>query len=134
MKLTIECTKEQANLIVKSLEIAFRPLMNQWMDLANWLASDSYAYDADNIQHDKLFSMHIQNRNTLEEILKTVGRINYDYKTTSSATARNISDIWSVLRHELYIANNGEKDSWDVRSSEPIQLGEYPLIKCEVEE
>lgn len=133
MKLTIECTEEQANLIVRSLEIAFRPLMNQWMDLAYWLADDSYTYDKSNPNNDKLFDRHIQNRDILEGLLKTAGRINYGHKTTSSATARNISDMWSVLRHELYLANNGEKDSWDVRSREPIQIGEYPLIKCEVE-
>lgn len=133
MKLVIECNEDQAQLIVQSLELAFRPLMNQWNDLANWLANDKYTYDLNNPNNDKLFDMHIQNRNALEEILETVGRINYGYKTQSSETARNILDIWSVIRHELYCADHDNTDSWDVRGCSPIQIGEFPLIKCEVE-
>lgn len=133
MKLTIECTEEQANLIVRSLELAFRPLMNQWDDLARWLTECEYTHDRFDSEDKLKFAKYMVRLESIKEMLKAVGRINKPYLITEDSNAEIVADMWSVLRHELYKSQHKEDDLSDVRSYKPIRVGSIPLIKCEVE-
>lgn len=133
MKLTIECTEEQANLIVRSLELAFRPLMNQWDDLSRWLTESECTYDESSVEDKIKFAKYMAKLESIREMLKAVGRINKPYIVKEDSNAEIVADMWSVLRHELYKSQHKEDGLSDVRSYKPIQVGSIPLIKCEVE-
>lgn len=135
MKVTIELKEEQLQIMIQALEEYFRCRMNQFDVLADGLANDTFKYDKTNPKNDLLFELYIQRRHTLEEILKAVGRIAYDTNNCySSDDCRNACDLWSVLRHELYMAHPEQHDGYyDVRSREPIQMGAIELPKVEIE-
>ena len=131
MKITIECTEEQANLIVKSLEALFRTEMSQPDFIADILAEDST-----DEPHGKHFDLYILKREDIEIAMKAVTDIAYGkWQAKVSDECHNISDIWSCLRHALFMYQKPKREvlEWDVRGREPIQLGTMPLPKIEIE-
>lgn len=129
MKITIECNKEQANLMVAALEEYFRIRMGQTNYLADKLAFDGFNYKC---RAEGEFEQIISNREELENILAKIK--NFLPATHSSDSCRSASDIWSCLRHEMYIHGGGSHSNIsDVRACEPIQLGIYELPKITIE-
>ena len=125
MKLTIECSDNQADIILQALEDFFRLRMGQADCVAQSLVDDV----AD--PHD--IDSYCDKRTLLESALRMVVNIAYPINNHSSDTCRNAADLWRCIRHAIYMAKPHDPDSWDVRNGDPIQLGTEPLPKVEVE-
>ena len=132
MKLEVEMTQEQLNLLILSTEVYARALMNQPDLVADILAEDRFFYDKEDPENDKRFHEWIAARDELTEKLRAALNIMFrdSYK---SATCRNLIDIWRVLRHLQYnISGSIDKSLYDVRASEPYRGGTEPPIKVKV--
>ena len=130
MKVEVEITMEQLNLLILSTEVYARALMNQPDLVADILAEDSFFYDKEDPENDKRFHEWIAARDELTEKLRAALNIMFrdSYK---SETCQNLIDIWHVLRHLQYNASdNIDKNLYDVRASEPYQGGTEPLMKA----
>lgn len=125
MKITIECSENQTGIILQALEDFFRLRMRQADCVAQSLVDD-----AEDV-HD--IDSYCDKRELLESAFRTVVDIAYPRNNRSSDTCRNAVDLWTCIRHAIYMAKPNVPDSWDVRSSEPIQFGAEPLPKVEVE-
>ena len=132
MKLEVEMTQEQLNLLILSTEVYARALMNQPNLVADILAEDRFFYDKEDPENDKRFHEWIAARDEFTEKLRAALNIMFrdSYK---SETCQNLIDIWRVLRHLQYIiSDNMDKSIYDVRASEPYHGGTEPPIKVKV--
>ena len=132
MKLEVEMTQEQLNLLILSTEVYARALMNQPNLVADILAEDRFFYDKEDPENDKKFHEWIAARDEFTEKLRAALNIMFrdSYK---SETCQNLIDIWRVLRHLQYnISDNMDKSICDVRASEPYHGGTEPSIKVKV--
>ena len=132
MKVEVEMTEEQLNLLILSTEVYARALMNQPDHVADILAEDRFFYDKEDPDNDKRFHEWINSRDELTEKLRlalnTMFRDSY-----KSDTCQNLIDLWHVLRHLQYnISANIDKNLYDVRASEPYQGGTEPLMKVNI--
>ena len=93
MKLEVEMTQEQLNLLILSTEVYARALMNQPDLVADILAEDRFFYDKEDPENDKRFHEWIAARDELTQKLRAALNIMFrdSYK---SATCRNLIDIW----------------------------------------
>jgi len=134
MKLEVEMTQEQLNLLILSTEVYARALMNQPDLVADILAEDRFFYDKENPENDKRFHEWIDARDEFTEKLRAALNIMFrdSYKSES---CQNLIDIWRVLRHFQYsISDNIDKSLYDVRASEPYHGGTEPLMRVRVME
>ncbi len=132
MKLEVEMTQEQLDLLILSTEVYARALMNQPDLVADILAEDRFFYDKEDPENDKRFHEWIAARDEFTEKLRAALNIMFrdSYK---SATCRNLIDIWRVLRLLQYnISDSIDKSLYDVRASEPYHGGTEPPIKVKV--
>ena len=128
MKLEVEMTEEQLNLLILSTEVYARSLMNQPDMVAGILAEDRFLYDKNDPENDRRFHEWIKDRDELTEKLRVALNIMF-HDSYKSDTCRNLIDIWRVLRHLQYnISDNLDKSLYDVRASEPYHGGTEPLI------
>lgn len=128
MKVTIECEPEQVQLIIDCLEESFRFRMKQGNNFLDKILLEQYPKNHE--QHEKWYKM----REDAEAVCKAL--IDIIYCTTSielPESTHNISDMWSCLRHALYMVDHDGTDYMDVRSDNPIKLGEFSLPKVSVE-
>ena len=124
---TLELNEAQAMVVQVALEEWFRLRMGQSFDLANDLAFMGYKRDE---AHPERFDAAITKRNSLEYVIKAMFNIAWPhYGTPHEVEPRThvASDIWSVLRHELWKVRTDGTDSWSVDAATPIQLGPEPL-------
>lgn len=131
-KVTLELNEAQARIVLAALEEWFRLRMGQSYDLASDLAHMGYEHDKD---HPERFDAVITKRNSLEQVLKALFWIAWPhYGTPGNIEDRThiASDMWSMLRHELWKARDDGTDSWSVAGAPPIQLGPEPLPVVEV--
>lgn len=129
-KVVLELNEAQAGIVQVALEEWFRLRMGQSYDLANDLAMMGYVHDKD---HPEKFDAVMTKRNSLEYVIKAMFNIAWPhYGTPGKVEDRThiASDIWSVLRHETWKAQ--DRESWSVCSATPIQLGPEPLPKITV--
>lgn len=129
MKLEVEMTEEQLNLLILSTEIYGRILMNQPDLVVNIIAEDRFFYDKNDPDNDRIFRKWIEDRDEMTEKLRLALNVMFrdSYK---SDTCQNLIDIWHVLRHLQYIvSDNIDKSLYDVRASEPYQGGTEPLMQ-----
>ena len=132
MKLEVEMTQEQLNLLILSTEVYARALMKQPDLVADILAEDRFFYDKEDPRNDKRFHEWIAARDEFTEKLRAALNIMFrdSYK---SETCQNLIDIWRVLRHLQYnVSDNIDKSLYDVRASEPYHGGTEPPIKVKV--
>lgn len=136
-KIRIEMTEEQMNLMIKALELYFRPMMNQWSGLAEHLAfcsiGGNFNSEDDEYRKEKL-EKYLVVMGLLKKQFEGIGQFWYkiDYMNfTLPKNARNVSDMWSALRHCQWQLSENKHDC-DVRSGKPMQLGEMPMIKVEI--
>lgn len=132
MKLEVEMTQEQLNLLILSTEVYARALMNQPDLVADILAEDRFFYDKEDTENDKRFHEWIAARGEFTEKLRAA--LNTMFRDSyKSGTCQNLIDIWRVLRHLQYIiSDNMDKSLYDVRAFEPYHGGTEPPIKVEV--
>ena len=129
MRLEVEMTGEQLNLLILSTEVYGRILMNQPDLVADIIAEDRFFYDKNDPENDRRFHEWIKDRDELTGKLRTALNVMFrdSYK---SDTCQNLIDIWHVFRHLQYnISDNIDKKLYDVRASEPYQGGTEPLMK-----
>ena len=132
MKLEVEMTQEQLNLLILSTEVYARALMNQPNLVADILAEDRFFYDKEDPKNDNRFHEWIAARDEFTEKLRAALNIMFrdSYK---GETCQNLIDIWRVLRHLQYnISDNMDKSLYDVRAFEPYHGGTEPPIKVKV--
>lgn len=135
MRLTIDCTEQQAHYLVDALEEYFRLRMDQNLYLADKLAFDGFEAERDedgNIDH-KSFNRRIDVRNELEYQFKKIGELHKEAKNSFYSTNECLvaTDMWGVLRHELYMAGDMNLPH-DTRGLRPIQKGNIDMMKVEV--
>ena len=132
MKLEVEMTEEQLNLLILSTEVYGRILMNQPDLVDDIIAEDRFFYDKEDPDNDRKFHEWIKARDELPEKLRAA--LNTMFRDSyKSDTCQNLIDIWHVLRHLQYnISDNIDKNLYDVRASEPYQGGTEPLMKVRV--
>ena len=132
MKLEVEMTQEQLNLLILSTEVYARALMNQPDLVADILAEDRFFYDKEDTVNDKRFHEWIAARDEFTEKLRAA--LNTMFRDSyKSETCQNLIDIWRVLRHLQYnISDNMDKSLYDVRAFEPYHGGTEPPIKVKV--
>ena len=132
MKLEVEMTEEQLNLLILSTEVYGRILMNQPDLVADIIAEDRFFYDKEDPDNDRKFHEWIKARDELTEKLRAA--LNTMFRDSyKSDTCQNLIDIWHVLRHLQYnISDNIDKNLYDVRASEPYQGGTEPLMQVRV--
>ena len=132
MKLEVEMTQEQLNLLILSTEVYARALMNQPDLVADILAEDRFFYDKEDPENDKRFHEWIAARDEFTEKLRAA--LNTMFRDSyKSETCQNLIDIWRVLRHLQYnISDNMDKSLYDVRAFEPYHGGTEPPIKVKV--
>ena len=132
MKLEVEMTQEQLNLLILSTEVYARALMNQPDLVADILAEDRFFYDKEDPENDKRFHEWIAARDEFTEKLRVA--LNTMFRDSyKSETCQNLIDIWRVLRHLQYnISDNMDKSLYDVRAFEPYHGGTEPPIKVKV--
>ena len=70
MKLEVEMTQEQLNLLILSTEVYARALMNQPDLFADILAEDRFFYDKEDPENDKRFPEWIAARDEFTEKLR----------------------------------------------------------------
>ena len=129
MKLEVEMTEEQLNLLILSTEVYGRILMNQPDLVADIIAEDRFFYDKDDPDNDRRFHEWLKTRDEMTEKLRVA--LNTMFRDSyKSDTCQNLIDIWHVFRHLQYnISDIIEKNLYDVRASEPYQGGTEPLMK-----
>ena len=71
MKLEVEMTAKQLNLLILSTEVYARVLMNQPEIVASILAEDRFFYDRNDPENDKRFHEWLEARDELTEKLRT---------------------------------------------------------------
>ena len=132
MKLEVEMTQEQLNLLILSTEVYARALMNQPDLVADILAEDRFFYDKEDPENDKRFHEWIAARDEFTEKLRAA--LNTMFRDSyKSETCQNLIDIWRVLRHLQYnISDNMDKSLYDVRAFEPYHGGTEQPIKVKV--
>ena len=132
MKLEVEMTQEQLNLLILSTEVYARALMNQPDLVADILAEDRFFYDKEDPENDKRFHEWIAARDEFTEKLRAA--LNTMFRDSyKSETCQNLIDIWRVLRHLQYnISDNMDKSLYDVRAFEPYHGGTETPIKVKV--
>ena len=129
MKLEVQMTEKQLNLLILSTEVYGRILMNQPDLVADIIAEDRFFYDKNDPENDRRFHEWIKDRDEMTEKLRVALNVMFrdSYK---SDTCQNLIDIWHVFRHLQYnISDNIDKNLNDVRASEPYQGGTEPLMK-----
>ena len=132
MKLEVEMTEGQLNLLILSTEVYGRILMNQPDLVADIIAEDRFFYDKNDPENDRRFHEWIKDRDELTEKLRTALNVMFQ-DSYKSDTCQNLIDIWHVLRHLQYnISDNLDNNLYDVRSSEPYQGGTEPLMTARV--
>ena len=132
MKLEVEMTQEQLNLLILSTEVYARALMNQPDLVADILAEDRFFYNKEDPENDRRFQEWINCRDELTEKLR--GALNTMFRDSyKSDTCQNLIDLWRVLRHLQYnISDNIDKSLYDLRTSEPFHGGTEPLMKIRI--
>lgn len=134
MKLTIECTEGQAQLLLNCLEESFRFRMKQENASLENVLWERYPDKEKCKDFEKARDRWSEMRVHAEIICKALMDIIYgDGFEGQPKEANEISDMWSVIRHSIYMLDHDGTDFWDVRSDKPMRLSDMPLIKCEVE-
>lgn len=135
--ISIECNEQQAHLIEDALEEYFRIRMNQFYEISDGLAFDGLEQDRnENGDIDKeAFDKRLRLRDDLNNTFTIIGNLHNEAMGSDSSRSedcRNVSDIWSCFRHELFKTEEPNTYPWDVRGRTPIQLGEFDLPKIVV--
>ena len=132
MRLEVELTEEQLNLLILSTEVYARSLMNQPDMVADILAEDRFFYDKGDPENDKRFNEWMAMRDELTEKLRAALNIMFR-DTYKSESCQNLIDIWRVLRHLQYnVSENIDRSHYDVRASEPYHGGTEPLMRFHI--
>lgn len=132
MKLKIELSEEQLQLLINALEVNFRFMMSQGSIVADLLSQCPDISKFDNEKTwDRVFDRYLLTRDLGGKLLNTCSNMMYDGILPEDT--HRLSDMWSVLRHAHYNLQE-DKNDWDVRRNKPFQMSDWDLMKVEVEE
>lgn len=130
MKIQIELTEEQLNLIINALEITFRTMMGQGFTVAILMSEIPRKADYDDEQiFKKNLDKCIMERDVAVKLINTLSSVLYGSDELPK-NAHRYSDMWSALRHLQYQLH--PHDGYDTRKSEPFQMSDYPMMKVEL--
>lgn len=132
MKLKIELSEEQLQLLINALEVNFRFMMGQGSIVADLLSQcpDKSKFN-DEKEWNKVFDRYLLTRDLAGKLLNDCSELMYGNRLLHEDTHR-LSDMWSVLRHTKYNLQQN-RDDWDVRGDKPFQMSDWELMKVEVE-
>lgn len=133
MKIQIELTEEQLNLMINALEVSFRIMMGQGAIVADLISNIPRKADYDD-EHSwkRMFDKYIVKRSVAGRLIYTLSSVLYDDCVKIPEDTNRYSDIWSALRHLQYQLH--PHDGYDPRKSEPFQVSDYPMMKVELME
>lgn len=102
MKLKIELSEEQLQLIINALEVNFRLMMGQGSIVADLLAQCPDKSKFDNEEDwARAFDRYLLARDFAGMMLNNCGTVLYENRNLPK-DAHRLSDMWSVLRHTQY--------------------------------
>lgn len=130
MKLQIELSEEQLNLLINALEVNFRLMMNQGSIVADLLSilPDQEKFEAKE-DWDRAFERYLVARDDASNVLNALSCILYGNSNHLPDEARRLSDMWSVLRNVQYQLH--PHGGYDVRSA-PFQMSDLEMMKIKV--
>lgn len=131
MKLKIELSEEQLQLLINALEVNFRFMMGQGNIVADLLSQCPDKSKFDDEAWNRVFDRYLLTRDLAGKLLKDCSDMMYGSRTLPEDTHR-LSDMWSVLRHTQYNLQQN-RDDWDERGNKPFQMSDWDLMKVEVE-
>lgn len=135
MKLQIELTENQLNILIDALESRFRWMLPQQSHIAiePLLCDVVPRKDGNDEKWHKAFNRWLDRKESAMFAAETLQHIIYGKPYVDKYPSHgNVSDMWSVLRHTQWEMLDEKPEFFDVRGDEPIQLGDEPLMKVEV--
>ena len=131
MKLQIELSEEQLQLIINSLEVNFRLMMNQGSIVADLLSilPDQEKFE-EKEDWDRAFERYLVARDDASNVLNALSHILYGNNNRLPDEAHRLTDLWSVLRNVQYQLH--PHDGYDVRNRSPFQMSDLDLIKVKI--
>lgn len=131
---SMKLNKRQLRAIMVALEEYFRIRMNQWNDVADYLAAMEVDFSPKNPKHEKIFDLYIQRRDDCRSLLETAGRIAMRDRVCSKTEDMLIAeDIWGVIRHELWKMDRSHL-LHTVDAYPPLISSDEPVVKIERED
>lgn len=124
----IELTEAQMRMLMKACEVYFRERIGQFNEIAEDVALATVE------KRKESFNSAVIMRDCTREILETAYRMNVDsHGKEVYDSLREMGEpyweMYTVMRHELW-KNNPNRPSYTVDADEPMQVSEFPLIKC----
>ena len=134
MKIQIDLTEEQLDLMINALEVTFRIMMKQGSIVADLLAEMPFKKDfSGERQWERAFDRYLIERDVASKLMTSVADVLYgDYTNRLPEDAHRYSDIWSALRHLQYELH--PHDGYDTRAYKPFALSDYPMMIVELVE
>ena len=130
----LKVSKEQIEIVKVVLEEYFRLRMNQWFDFCTEVAFTGYEYNKEDPENDKRFMDCIERRNSSQSMFEHATRVAAPrIDAPQTIEMLRAQDIWQVIRHQLFLDREGEKNSWCVDAYEPRSISgeKLPEIKKE---
>lgn len=132
MKIQIDLTEEQLQLMINALEVTFRIMMGQGEIVADLLAEMPRREKCGN-HWDKAFGDYLTRRECAEHQINAMSKTLYGEFGELVDDTHRYSDMWSALRHLQYNLHPHD-DGYDTRASEPFAMSDYPMIKIKLVE
>lgn len=133
MKVTMELSSIQLRLLLEALEFTFRAKLGQSNICADILVDDDFDYFTVKRDIKSIDEARVK-KDSVSHVLKAAFDIISDpYNKTASEGCKIQSDMWSVIRHEMWGLQPNHTGMWDVRSQPPLQLGSEELITFTIE-
>lgn len=134
-KITLELTREHAQVVQDACEMLMRLKLGQTgyaIDtLIGWPKPDKCDMD---------MKEYCLRRDMANDILKTALRVLLGDNKYGQPDGKKDEDeamayeVWGTLRHVMWKHENGDRDSWDVRSQPPLNESGKKMPVCKVEE
>lgn len=134
-KITLELTREHAQVVQDACEMLMRMKLGQTRyaidTLIGWPKPDKGDMD---------MKEYCLRRDMANDILETALRVllgdnKYGQPDREKDEVEALAyEVWGTMRHELWKHENGDKDSWDVRSQEPLSESGLTMPVCRVED
>lgn len=133
MKINVELSKEQLNLIIDALEVNFRLMMRQGSIVSDLLANHVFPNkEKCGKNWQSAFDEWLTKREDASYIIDTLSKILYVPGRDMPDDCHRMSDMWSAFRHLQWQLLHNDDDHWDVRSIEPFKMSDYDMIKIEL--
>lgn len=126
--ITLTLTEEHAQTVQDACEMLMRMKLGQVeMPTEFMMGWPTHSHDIAEIKHR--CDMMIVAKQALSTFLLATG---YKEGKPKDQIEMLAYEVYSTIRHALYLANGGDKDDWSVAAQEPLSESGLDMPKCEV--